>query len=320
MSQTLKNSVAFLYPGLGSQHKGMGQYLYDHFPETRVTFKTADQQLGFSLSSLCFEGPQDELDQDLNSQLAAYLVNCVTTDVLKARGASPDMASGYSSGFYGAAYAAGCFDFSDGLEIVKSAGEILLDEGRKTKAGMAVIFGLSLDQVKSICRQAGEVWIAIQNTPKQTVISGTVNALKKAIKAAIQQKALDAYFLPLALGYHSLLVRGSGKRFLDEVRDEILRAPRIPLFSYLSLESVKDAGDLKETMAFQLYQPVFWVDLVKMMGACSSLMIEVGAGRVISRTVIWIDRKIEILNTNDEKNLEKTMERYILLKDSHKNV
>lgn len=313
-------NVLFLYPGQGSQQVGMGFDWYQTYPEVREIFEQADHLLDFSLSKLCFEGPKEELNQDLNAQLAVYTLSCVITEVLRARDVFPDVVTGYSSGFYAAAYAAGCFDFSDGLYLVRQAGEILLDEGRKIDGSMAVIFGLSPEKVDSICQQAGDVQVAILNTPRQIVISGIESSVRRAMELSLIEGALDAYALSVGSAYHSRFMEQSGIRFLREIKDIDLRNPQIPLVSYLSLDCVPNKSELRNVMVTQLSRPVLWVDLIKRLRSNNiRLFIEVGPGEVISRTVRWIDRNIEIVNTATKGRLLKTVERYRPLRGSHRS-
>ena len=303
----MRNNLVFLYPGQGSQQVGMGLDLYQIYPEARNKFDQADNLLGFSIKRLCFEGPAEELNQDLNAQLAIYTVSCVLTDVLRANNVLPDVVSGYSSGFYGAAYAAGCFDFATGLYLVKRAGEILLDEGLKIDGRMAVIFGLAIEEIESICQQVGDVEVSIANTPRQAIISGLNNSVGKAMEVALAQDALDAYLLPVAVPYHSRFVEQSSSRLLDEIEEIHLRDPQLPLISYHFLESVVDKRHLKYVITSQLSRPVLWVDLIKRLRGCHRLFVEVGPGAVISRTVKWIDRGIEIVKTGTNEMLLKSI-------------
>lgn len=197
----MKNSVSFLYPGQGAQQVGMGFDLYQNYPVARQIFDQADRILDFPFSSLCFKGSQEELDRDLSAQLAVYTVSCILTAILKANNIFPDIVSGYSSGFYAAAFAAGCFEFSYGLNLVKQAGEILLEEGRKIDGGMAVVFGLSPEKVKDICRQVGNVEVAILNTPRQIIISGISSSINEAMELSLKEGALDVYPLSVATAY-----------------------------------------------------------------------------------------------------------------------
>ncbi len=211
---------------------GMGLDLCQTYPEARETFHKADQVLGFPLSQFCFDGPEEELNRDLNAQLAVYTVSCIVTEILRINDVFPGKVSGYSSGFYAAAYAAGCFDFADGLLLVKRAGEILLDEGRKIDGSMAVIFGLSPEKVDSICQQAGNVHVAIHNTPQQIIISGIRPSVRKAMDLSLNKGALDAYKISAATAYHSIFMQQSSTRLLGEVKEDSLKDPQLPLFSY----------------------------------------------------------------------------------------
>lgn len=306
----MRNNLVFLYPGQGSQQVGMGFDLYQIYPEARDKFDQADNFLGFSIKRLCFEGPAEGLNEDLNAQLAVYTVSCILTDMLAANNVLPDLVSGYSSGFYAAAYAAGCFDFAIGLYLVKRAGEILLDEGLKIDGRMAVIFGLPIGEVERICQQVGDVEVSIANTPMQAIISGLNNSVGKAMEAALAQDALDAYLLHVAVPYHSRFVEQSSSSLLDEIEEINLMDPQLPLISYHFLEPVVDKRHLKYVIASQLSRPVLWVDLIKRLRGCNRLFVEVGPGAVISRTVKWTDRSIAISHTGTNEMLLKTIAEY----------
>jgi len=308
----IRNTV-FLYPGQGSQHVGMGFDLHQNHSEMRQIFDRADRFLGFSLSRLCFEGPIEKLNQDLNAQLAIYTLSCGLTEILKKQNIRSDAVAGYSSGFYAAAYAAGCFDFSYGLEIVWRAGKILLDEGRKINGSMAVIFGLPRKQVANICQQVKNVQVAIINTPRQIIISGLHASIKKVMELSLNAGALDTYILPVAAAYHSGFMEPCRERFLNEIKDRYLKSPLVPLMSYFTLDYVNDQKELMEIMASQLSNPVLWVDLIKKLGHNNNrLLIEVGPGAVLFRTVRWIDRTFEIAVTATEEGLKKAINRHNL--------
>ena len=309
----MPRNTVFLYPGQGSQHVGMGFDIYQDHSEMRQIFDRADRFLGFSLSRLCFEGPIEELNQDLNAQLAIYTLSCGLTEILKKQNIRPGAVTGYSSGFYAAAYAAGCFDFSYGLEIVWRAGKILIDEGHKINGSMAVIFGLPFKQVARICQQLKNVQVAIINTPRQIIISGLHASIIKAMELSLNAGALDAYILPVATAYHSGFMKKSRERFLNEIKDQHLKSPLVPLMSYFTLAYVSGQKELKEIMASQLSNPVLWVDLIKKLGHNNNrLLIEVGPGAVLFRTVRWIDRKFEIVITATEEKLKKAINKHNL--------
>ena len=311
----MSDKVVFLYPGQGAQHVGMGYDLYQTHAEARRVFERADKLLGFALTRLCLEGPEDVLNQDLNAQLAIYTLSCALTNVLKEQGVMPDMISGYSSGFYSAAFASGCFDFDQGLRVVRRAGEILLHEGRKIDGCMAVIFGLSLESVDRICRQIEHVDVSIVNTPKQIIISGLAASINRAIAIAMENGALDAYQIPTETAYHSRFMKHGSKRFLEEISRQAYKKPLIPLLSYLSLNEIHNQKELKKTMAAQLSGPVLWVDLIHILIRRNArLLLEVGPGSLISRSVRWIDRGANVMTTSTKDDLTAAVEAFKKLK------
>lgn len=297
--------TAYLFPGQSPQKPGLGRDLCRRYPRAREIFDAADDHLGFALSRLCFEGPEDRLNQDLNCQLAVYTHSCALSAILEANGRRPDLVSGYSSGFYAAAFAAGCFEFVHGLAIVRRAGELLLDQAAKVEGGMGVVFGLAPDEVAALCRETGDVQPAIFNTPRQMIISGRKGAVESTLEKASEAGALDAYLLPAAAAYHSTLMTPAAEQLPAAVDPAAVRAPRIPLISYTSLEPVKDAQNLVEVMAVQLSRPVRWVELVQgLRPAGVQRAFDVGPGRVIARSVRWIDRHLEMLAVDGVEGLE----------------
>lgn len=307
----MSDKVVFLYPGQGAQHVGMGHDLFQTHAEARRIFERADKLLGFALTRLCFEGPEEVLNQDLNAQLAIYTLSCALTNVLKAQGVMPDMVSGYSSGFYSAAFAGGCFDFDQGLRVVRRAGEILLNEGKKIDGCMAVIFGLSRENIDRICRQVDHVDVSIVNTPRQIIISGLDTSITKAMAVAMDNGALDVYQIPTETAYHSRFMKHGSKRFLEEISVQAYKKPHIPLLSYLSLHEIHNQKDLKRIMAAQLCGPVLWVDLIHtLIRKNARLLIEVGPGSLISRSVRWIDRNLDVMTTATQDEVTAVVDKY----------
>ncbi len=304
-----KPAIVFLYPGQGAQHVGMGLDLCKAFPAAYRHFDEADDFLPFSLSDLCFNGPEKQLNDDVNAQLAVYTISCITTDIFYKNGLLPDVTSGYSSGFYAAAYAAGCFDFITGLSLVQQAGEILIEQGKSIDGGMGVIFGLSIEQVEEMCHKVKNVDIAILNTTTQIVVSGLNQAVKRVMAMAAREGALDTYSLPAATAYHSSFMEKSCTRFTEIICPDGIHNPLIPIYSYSTLKTIKDARSLFEIMAEQLKRPVLWVDLIqKLRDKNINTFFEIGPGALITRSVRWIDRRISVRNTSSTTRINRILE------------
>jgi [acyl-carrier-protein] S-malonyltransferase len=304
------NSVGFVYPGQGAQQVGMGADLCDAYPFAGKRFQEADNFLGYSLQKLCVEGPRETLAQDLNAQLGIYTISAIVTDLLKTQHIVPDLCTGYSSGFYAAAYAAGCFDFLTGLSIVKKAGEILLKEGQAFGGGMAVIFGLPHEQVLAISRKVGSVDIAIHNTPRQIVVSGLKPGIQAVMAEAMREGALDTDWLPAATAYHSRFMAGAGNLLREEIDRDIISSPQIPLYSYSTTQQIMDRDDLLNVMAMQLSHPVLWVDLIrKLRHNFVHTLVEIGPGTMLSRSIRWIDRHIDTLETTSVNRIQDVVQK-----------
>ena len=286
----------------------MGHDLETNFPLASAYFDEARRVLGYSMRDLCLKGPEALLDQDVNAQLALYTLSCIVTHILKNENISPRICAGYSSGFYAAAHAAGCFDFATGLSIVKDAGEILIRESAHIDGGMAVIFGLSADHIRNLLKQVKDVEIAILNTPRQIIVSGINDHIRDLMDIAIKEGALDAHPLPVATAYHSRFMVSAGQRFLTAVKDRSFKAPRIPLYSYTTLAPVKEVDALCQTMAYQLSHPVLWVDLIKKLRHKHvRQMVEIGTGTMLTRSVRWIDRTIAMMNTDTADSIKRVI-------------
>jgi [acyl-carrier-protein] S-malonyltransferase len=304
----MEKGLIFLYPGQGSQETGMGLDLYVAHPRVRELFEEADRFLGYPLSRYCLRGPDELLNQDLNAQLGVYLLSCAVTDLLSENEVLPAAVSGYSSGFYAAAYAAGCFGFLQGLEIVGIAGEVLLEETGGIDGAMAVVFGLSVAEVERICRDVGDVDVSIVNTPRQIIVSGLKPSVERVMEVAMYDRALDTYLLPAAVPYHSRFVAGCTDRLLKKMTAMRMHPPRVPLYSYSLLRPVDDQDALKKAIALQLSRPVLWEELIRKLQGNGGPFIEVGPGRMLGRTIRWIDRKTEVWQTGTKEGLFNTIE------------
>jgi len=299
MTPMKANRIGFIYPGQGAQHVGMGIDLFHPYPETRKRFDQADEFLNFSIRDCCVAGPAEALNQDLNAQLGVYIISTIITDILNRRGIVPDLCSGYSSGFYAAAYAAGCFDFLTGLSIVQKAGNLLLEVGQAFEGAMAVIFGLAQEEVQSITETRADVDIAIQNTSRQIIVSGLRPAVARVMDKAMQSGALDTAWLPVATAYHSRFMAEATRSLLTDLDSTKLNAPKIPLYSYTTLNEITGPGELMDLMARQLSHPVLWVDLIQQLRHNQvTTLVEAGPGTMLSRTIRWIDRHLQMRDTS----------------------
>jgi [acyl-carrier-protein] S-malonyltransferase len=290
-------STAFLFPGQGSQFVGMGRELVEREPAARALFDEADARLGFPLSRLCFDGPEEALTDTAVQQPALFTTSLAAWAVLSARGeADAAYLAGHSLGEFSALAAAGALSFADGLALVRRRGELMKLAGRRAPGGMAAILGLDAAPVAELCAEAAAetglyVGVANDNCPGQVVITGDETALARAMTLLGQAGARKVVRLPISIAAHSPLMAGVAAEFAAAVAAAPLAAARIPVVANVTAQPIVTPDEIRAEVTAQLTAPVRWTDSVRQLGALGvDAYVEVGPGDVLLGLVKRIDR------------------------------
>lgn len=223
---------AFVFPGQGAQKVGMVKDLYDAYPVVKQLFEEADDALGFSLTKLCFEGPDEELMKTYNTQPAILTASTACCRVLAQEGLTPDIAAGHSLGEYSALVAAGALTFADAVRTVRLRGQFMQEAVPLGEGGMAAILGLAEDKIKEICAQVsaqgGTVQAVNFNCPGQIVIAGSTKAVEEAAAAMKEAGAKRAILLHVSAPFHSTLMEPAAKRLAEVLDDITISDAKIP--------------------------------------------------------------------------------------------
>ncbi len=293
---------AFVFPGQGSQAVGMGKDLCANHPEAAEVFQKADQALGFALSKLCFEGPEEELKLTSNTQPALLTTSMAALAVLDKRGAAYGAVAGHSLGAYSALAAAGVLTLEDAVRLVRRRGQ-LMEEAGNGKGTMGVILQLEDALVLQACQEASTVGVvepANVNCPGQIVISGEKAAVAKALELAKAKGAKRAMELPVSGPFHSSLMKPAADAFRSELQKTPFADPQVTYYSDLDGAVLKDPDAIRESLVRQLTSPVQWTTVIrKMAGDGIGVFVEVGSGKVLSGLIKKIAESAVVLNVGD---------------------
>jgi [acyl-carrier-protein] S-malonyltransferase len=303
--------VAFVFPGQGSQSVGMGKSLYEASVVAKEIFDKADEVLGRSISKMCFEGPEEDLKQTINTQPAILVTSIAALEALKEKtDVKPDYVAGHSLGEYGAYYAAGVLDFSTAMKLIDKRAKEMNAAAESTKGAMTAVIGMSKEAIlDTIEKIDGMVSVANYNSPAQIVITGEADAVAKANDALKEAGAKRVIPLPVSGGFHSMLMEEASVKFSEILDDCDIKDAQIPVFTNVDAEPTTAAIRFKAKMTAQIYSSVMWTQTVEKMAADGvDTIVEIGPGKVLAGLVKKTNPAINVLNVFDEESLKAAVE------------
>ena len=305
--------IAFIFPGQGSQTVGMGKELYERFPVAKAVFDAADEALGFSITDMCFNGPEDELRKTFNTQPAILTVSIACYEVLKEHGITPTIVAGHSLGEYSALVSAGALSFKDAVQLVRKRGQLMQEAVPLGEGSMAAILGLERQVVTDICHEAQAQFGAVQavnfNSPGQIVIAGKKESVEKAAEMLKAAGAKRVIMLPVSAPFHSTLMKPAAEQLAVELSKTAVSNADIPVVANVNGLIITNASDIKESLVKQADSPVEWEECIaQIIKSDATVFIEVGPGKVLSALTKKITKEIDSLNVEDITSLEKTLD------------
>lgn len=306
------SKTAFVFPGQGSQAVGMGKDIVEAYPIARQTYDHANEILGFKISEIMLEGPDDQLTDTAIAQPALYINSIALLRALYSDlpGQMPSAVAGHSLGEFSALTAAGALSFEDGLKLVHERGRLMKDAGEKNPGGMAAILALDTEVVEEIVQQATEktgkpVVVANDNCPGQIVISGDNGALEVAIELAKERKARRAIPLAVSVATHSPLMQPAKDEFVKLVQATHFTEPTIPVYANVSANSIYSVLQIRNELEAQLTSTVRWTQSMQaMIEAGTEQFVEIGSGNVLTGLLRRIDKSKNGVSVNDLASLQ----------------
>lgn len=305
------SNCAFLFPGQGSQYVGMGKSLYDASPEVRALYEEAERVLGIPLKRIAFEGPEDELKESKNAQVAILMHSYSIFSSLPAS-IRPQIVAGHSLGEYTALVACGSLSFSDALHLVRLRGELMSRAGERSPGTMAAIIGITSDEVRAICKNLegeGTINPANYNAPTQTVITGEIPLVRKAMEIARGKGAKRAIELKVSGAFHSKLMDDAFIPFRKVLLKQEFAEPSIPIVMNVTGEIATKAEEIRRGITEQILNPVQWVKTLRTLaGAGATSYVEIGPGKVLSGLVKRTLQDATPHAIDDKDSLDKFLE------------
>ena len=308
------SGIAFIFPGQGSQLVGMGKDLAGKYAIARRTFEEADEALGYKLSQLCFEGPEEQLRMTEITQPAILTTSIAALRVLQSQVPKPGFVAGHSLGEYSAHVSSGTIPFADAVRTVRNRGKYMQEAVPVGVGSMAAILGMAADKVAEVCRDAAEGEVcspANINSPEQIVISGNTAAVQRGVNLADQRGAKRAKMLPVSAPFHCALMKPAQDRLAPELNALRMQKPVYPVVCNVDASPVVNELRAAATLVAQVTSSVLWEQSMRLLIASGvQTFIEIGPGKVLCGLMRQIDRSKTCLNVGDEASLAKTIEHF----------
>ncbi|WP_123040006.1 ACP S-malonyltransferase [Cohnella candidum] len=295
--------IAFVFPGQGAQAVGMGKDAYEQTPEAKDIFDRADAALGYPLSRLAFEGPEEELRQTANTQPALLTTSVALLEVFKAQGMKPDFVAGHSLGEYSALVAAGVIGFEDAVRLVRARGQFMEQAVPGGQGAMAAVLGADREPLEALCRDVSEkvglVELANVNCPGQIVVSGSAEGV-----AAVGERGKEAgakRVIPLEVSgpFHSSLMQPAADRLAGELAGVTFKDAEVPVVANVNASPVTSGAELRDLLVKQVVSPVLWEDTVRfLIGQGVDTFVEIGSGTVLAGLIRKVDKSVQVLSVN----------------------
>ena len=310
--------TAFVYPGQGSQYAGMGKDLSDNFVTAKKMFEEADKTLGRGISSLCFNGPMEDLTRTINTQPAIYIVSMVINTILKEKGVQFQASAGHSLGEYAAAASSGIFDYATGLSLVDSRAKFMDECAVKTKGSMAAVLGMALAAVAEVCAAVttdkSRVVPANINCPGQIVVSGDGDAVARFVEAAKTAGAKKVIPLPVSGAWHSYHMDGASAKMSALLDTVNFGAPEKSVYFNFHGKTEASPAAVKDLMKKQMLGAVLWEEIVgNMVKDGVEVFVEAGPGKVLTGLIKKINKDAIVFNVTTAAEIEAFLTAYAAL-------